>query len=233
MISCLMPTISTRARWQRQAIRCWQDQDWPSRELIIIEDGSEPMAERIVRELGDPRITYLWQPGSIGAKLNAGAGISTGQLLARWDDDDYHASWRLSYQAQALLLFHPASEICGIDRVIMLEVSTGQLWLYQHTPGGLSLNYLVGGTAVFRRETWESRPFPDISLGEDNAFLRDRRILNLANERFYLATIHEDNSSPRRLQSENYETWPGPLEALIPADHLDFYYGITDAPSVA
>lgn len=217
-----MPTRG-RQQFVPMAIKCFREQDYAARELIIVDDGPEPVAD-LVQQAGDARIRYVHIQGrnSVGAKLNLATRMARGKFLARWDDDDYHAFWRLRYQVSNLLT-QPDADLCGVDRVQMLDLATGQIYRYEHCPGGISRDYVVGGTMVFRREAWEREPFKDLFVGEDNAFLSSRTVMNLPDDRFYVATNHPGNTCRRILTGENYQPWGGTLDELMPADYREFY----------
>lgn len=98
LISCIMPTRNRRL-FVQQAIRLFQEQDYPNRELVIFEDGDEFNWEIA---LG---LNYHYVPGrmSIGEKRNRACQIARGDILCFWDDDDYYGPQRLSLQAAPLL----------------------------------------------------------------------------------------------------------------------------------
>ncbi len=101
LVSCIMPTYNRRAYVPR-AIRYWQAQDYPHAELIIIDDGTDPVEDLVP---ADPRARYI-RPAerkTIGAKRNLACEQARGDLLINWDDDDWSAPWRVSYQVDMFL----------------------------------------------------------------------------------------------------------------------------------
>src|SRR5262245_25668507 len=100
LVSCIMPTRNRR-RFASQAIWYFLRQDYPNRELIIVDDGEDAI-EQVVP--ADDRIDYL-RVGrcSLGDKRNLACEHSAGELIAHWDDDDWSAHSRLSVQVAALL----------------------------------------------------------------------------------------------------------------------------------
>lgn len=93
-LSCIMPTSDRRALVP-QSIRNFLRQDYPNRELIIVDDGTDPIADLIPE---DPRISYVRLPErqTIGAKRNLACERAKGKIIAHWDDDNWIADWRLS-----------------------------------------------------------------------------------------------------------------------------------------
>src|SRR5205807_629877 len=84
-ISCICPTAN-RGAFLAQSIHYFEEQDYPNKELIIIEDGDEMNGELCQKH------TYHFIPGrhSIGGKRNLGGEIATGTIFCHWDDDDYY-----------------------------------------------------------------------------------------------------------------------------------------------
>jgi hypothetical protein len=115
LVSCIMPTADRRA-FVPHAIRYFQRQDYAKRELIILDDGSDPVGDLIT---DDPRIRYLrmHERRTIGAKHNLGCELARGDIIVHWDDDDWFAEWRLSYQVSELLK-HPTMTLSGLSRVL-------------------------------------------------------------------------------------------------------------------
>ena len=72
----------------------FERQQYPNRELIIIDDGDDKVADLV--PAGDPRIRYIALPGqvSIGAKRNSACQLARGDIIAHWDDDDHSAPGR-------------------------------------------------------------------------------------------------------------------------------------------
>jgi glycosyltransferase involved in cell wall biosynthesis len=103
LISCLMPT-NNRLEFVRRALYCFQQQTWKHRELIVLDQGDDA-TEAYVRSLGDNTIHYhRTEPGQSVEELRVRcAALATGDLLANWDDDDWHHPSRLRLQAEFLI----------------------------------------------------------------------------------------------------------------------------------
>ncbi len=76
-----------RREFVPRAIDCFLNQDYADRELIVIDDGTDPIEDVV---LPDPRLRWvrLESRQTIGAKRNAGADAAAGQLSANSGDDD-------------------------------------------------------------------------------------------------------------------------------------------------
>ena len=78
LVSCVMPTRDRRT-FARQAIWYFLRQDYPSKELIVLDDGDDAI-EDLTR--GDERIRYVQLPGrsTVGAKRNLGCQLAANRL---------------------------------------------------------------------------------------------------------------------------------------------------------
>lgn len=96
-------------------------------EIIVVDDGSEDDAtKRIVEELDDPRITYVWQePAGISAARNRALDMSRGVFTAIMDDDDLMPAHRLEWQIASL-----SAEFVG---------TSGSFVNFDHETGDLEL----------------------------------------------------------------------------------------------
>lgn len=89
LVSCIMPTYNRR-QFIPNAIRCFRSQDYPNKELLIVDDGTHAVSDLVPP---DPQVRYLRLPSrqAIGAKRNLACEQSSGFFIAHWDDDDWHA----------------------------------------------------------------------------------------------------------------------------------------------
>lgn len=192
LVSCIMPTADRR-RFVPEAIRLFLAQDHADRELIILDDGTDAVADLVP---ADPRIRYLRDTprATVGAKRNRACAAARGEIIVHWDDDDWYAPWRVSYQVQALQ--NADADACGLDRVMYREEPDGAVWEYVWPEGAGA--WLHGATLCYRRALWQRGGFPAIAVGEDTQFLRTHagaRLLALPRTGFYVGRIHAANTS--------------------------------------
>lgn len=203
MVSCIMPTRDRRS-FVKQAIHYFRRQDYGSRELVIVDDGNDSVADLAT---DDPRIRYARCSTrmTIGAKRNIACEESRGQVVVHWDDDDWMAPWRLTYQVGRLLANDV--EICGLDRVWFFDPVAARVWQYIYPRSRRP--WLCGATFCYRRRLWQRRPFANINIGEDNRFVMSVKFshsLQLENEEFYIALIHRRNTSSKRPSGRRWQT---------------------------
>lgn len=221
LVSCLMPTTNARRAFLPQAIRYFLRQDYPNKELLVIDDGAEPV--RVLVPESD-LVRYVHLPGRrpLGAKRNQACELAAGEILAHWDDDDWHAPWRLSYQVEQLRRL--GVELCGLDRLWFYEPGEDRAWQYVYPAG--SCEWLAGGTLCFTRPLWQRHPFPEVTIGEDNRFVssvRSNRMAALGDIDFYVALIHPHNTSRKHTTGRRW--YPGSstrVHEILGADHA-FY----------
>jgi glycosyltransferase involved in cell wall biosynthesis len=197
LVSCIMPTYNRR-RFVPQAIKYFLQQDYPNRELIVVDDGTQPAGDLIPQ---NPSIRYTRLPTkqSIGAKRNLACHTARGDIIVCWDDDDWYAPHRISYQVTPLL--HGKADVTGFDKSLLLSLPTRQFWAYTsqlHTR--LFVQGIVGGTLAFWKKLWnQGARFPNASLAEDATFLqillrRGARLERLANAGMFIYVRHDSNS---------------------------------------
>ena len=75
-----------------RAVRSAQEQDWPSLEILVVDDGSKDGSPEIVDRIArdDDRIRLLRHPGNLGTAQTRTTIVknATGEFLVFFDDDD-------------------------------------------------------------------------------------------------------------------------------------------------
>ncbi len=205
LISCILPTYNRR-RFLPQAIRCFLAQDYAEKELVIVDDGADSVADLVP---DDPRIRYFRHEArqAVGAKRNFACREARGDVLVHWDDDDWSAPWRLRYQVEQLL--EAKADICGLNRVLFYAPEEQKAWEYIYPHG--QRPWVYGASLCYTRAFLQAHPFPEIRVGEDTRFVwADARskVHALADSRFLVALIHGGNTSPKRTADPRYQPRP-------------------------
>jgi len=107
LISVVMPTYETPARYLREAVDSVRTQHYPAWELCIADDGSRsPEVRRMIasQAAADDRIeaVYLGDNGGISAASNAALELASGEFVAFLDHDDVLTDDALLRVAQVL-----------------------------------------------------------------------------------------------------------------------------------
>ena len=220
LVSCVMPTHNRRA-FVPQAIGYFLRQDYPERELVVVDDGTDPVEDLIP---DDPRILYVRLPRrrSIGAKRNIGCEHATGEIIVNWDDDDWMADWRLRYQVETFV--EQEVDVSGLSTVLFCELAGGGGWCYRYPAGRKP--WVHDPTFCYRRELWASTPFPDASHGIDVRYLwqgRAKRVGVLPDPSFYVGIVHPANTSPKRTGDAWWSAYPIEEIAALMGDDWSFY----------
>ena len=222
-VSCIMPTRNRR-RFVGQSIWYFLRQDYSQRELIILDDGEDAVADLVPN---DERIRYvrLDRRLSLGAKRNLGCELSRGSLIAHWDDDDWMSAERLSIQVAHLL--ESDALACGARHLLYYSPDAGEAWIYRYPDKARP--WLAGNTLLYRRSVWKEHPFPELNVGEDNAFvwqLPPDRLQAVPDSSFYVALIHRDNTSAKNLADPRWERRPLEDVTRLLALDRDFYVAL-------
>jgi glycosyltransferase involved in cell wall biosynthesis len=223
LVSCIMPTANRRL-FVPQAIRYFLRQDYANRELLILDDGTDAVADLVPP---DPRIRYvrLAERGSVGAKRNMACELARGELIIHWDDDDWMADRRLSYQVRELLR-HPVMTLSGLSHLLFQDPQAGQAWEYTYP--ATQRPWVCGNTFCYRKRLWEQHGFPDLNEGEDAVFVRhlkDAEIVALPDHTFYIATLHAHNTSRKKTHGALWRSFP--MEKVRRLLNLDWEFYAT------
>ena len=89
-VSCILAT-KNRRRFMQQSIKYFLRQSYENKELIVVEDGEEYSGDFLKDQ---PKVEYIHLDHAIalGDKLNIGIERAKGQVIQKWDDDDYYSS---------------------------------------------------------------------------------------------------------------------------------------------
>lgn len=214
-----MPTYNRRAFVPR-AIEYFLRQDYANKELVIVDDGTDAVGDLVPN---DQQIRYirLNQHCLLGAKRNLCVETARGDLIMHWDDDDWYAPHRISYQVGELLRAN--AEACSLRRMLWYDLTSGKVWLYQYPEN--QRPWLAGNSLLYTKSFWQRSPFPKIQVGSDTRFIFSQsldRSVALPDHTFYVGMIHAGNTSRKQLRGAYWHPWDGNLRAVMGAD-LDFY----------
>src|SRR5215469_7429167 len=204
-VSCIMPTYNRR-RFVPEAIRLFLAQDYPAKELIVVDDGEDDVADLIPNH---PQIRFLRLEirQSQGAKRNLACSVARGEIIAHWDDDDWYAPWRLSRQVDEMV--NGQADICGLAGMLFLDPATQRAWEYVYPAGAPA--WVYGATFCYRKSVWQRGPFLGTATGSDNLFIANlpgARVRALLRVEMYVGLIHGANASPKRTNDPLWRAQP-------------------------
>ena len=100
-----MPTADRRP-FVAQAIRCFLAQDYAEKELVIVDDGADAVADLVP---DNSRVRYFRQEGrrSVGAKRNFACREARSDIIVHWDDECGVPSFLASASETGVIEFPP------------------------------------------------------------------------------------------------------------------------------
>lgn len=200
LVSCIMPTRGRRD-WALEAVQSFQLQTYPMRELLILDDETEPSFPEGIDSIRLPGIEKecIWHriatSRSIPAKRNECCRGAHGEIIIHWDSDDWNAPDRIADQVQRLE--ESGKAVTGYSSMIFYDPSLKQFGRFV----GDSF-YALGTSLCYLKSWWQVHPFNEaLNIGEDNAFGNEaNRAQQLAVSADYskiVARVHSGNTSPK------------------------------------
>ena len=159
LISCICITAD-RLSFVERAIKCFQAQTYPNKELIIYDTGVESVPVRDIRGVG----FYSGVGATVGQLRNLAIARSSGRIIAHWDDDDVSHPMRLGEQFDIMM---NGCDVVGYSSIVFHHLDSNEFWRYSG-----ELDTAVGTSMMYRREVWENSKFFPVDVGEDNVFQR-------------------------------------------------------------
>lgn len=220
LVSCIMPTYNRRA-FVPYAIRYFNRQTYANKELIILDDGSDCIVDLVPNETNiryyrfDDKIT-------LGEKLNLACEYAQGPIIVNWDDDDWYARRRITYQVEELLK-HKTS-ICGINNLLYYDIKNSKGYKYTYPENHKT--WLLGSSQCYTKVFWENHRFAHINVGMDGLFVWSAtpdRITVLPDPTFSVHMIHKDNISPKQTNHSWWHTYPVTSIQSIMGDDWKYY----------
>ena len=195
LVSCICISGSDVALLDR-AVRCFQQQTYPNKELVIAYAENNLATTEYIRKLEDARVISLAFPVSqnltLGEKRNRAIAISNGFYFCVWDDDDFFARSRITFQVQQLQ--GTPFKCVVLTRVLVYDASrreaylSGERWAWEQT---LLCEKSVSANPELR--------YTQLDRGEDSAFIFNLREHNLLtsfkNSGLYVYVYHGGNTS--------------------------------------
>ena len=141
------------------AIRCFLDQDFYESEMVILDDGVTPTVVP-----PNHRIRYVRVEGqklTTGAKRNMCAELAQGEYICHFDDDDWSAPNRLTFQMRRLM----NKQVTGFCSLSFYNVTSKVAHRWHGVHAG-------GAGQAYHKKFWKDHKFPDLRETEDVHFLQ-------------------------------------------------------------
>lgn len=230
LVSVITPTKGRREFISR-LLASFLVQDYPNRELILVEDGEDDvrdiLSERALQIDGPALnqfllpaensgwrtyvpVRYFRHHASLGECLNKAIQEARGEFCCRFDDDDWQAPDRISKQ-MALARLTGRAVAASSNGLYWAE---GSPFVYEHTGDAWRCS---GFSHFFRRDYALSHPHADVSKGEDWIFIEEaynrRALAAISGAEWMLARNHNGNTCSRRFDD------PDEREMLLLTDN--------------
>lgn len=253
-ISCLTVTLN-RLVLLKEAIRCFCDQSYPHKELVIVTNGTERYQQAIRRyidTLDPPAIRCIAlpeEPCTLGKLRNIAVEAASGDLICQWDDDDLYHPERLRVQFEHMEQNH-ARACLMTDYLEFFRQEREMFWVNWTNRTQNPRHHLLPGTLLMYKDERFRYPEtgPSAIRGEDDALIDQMypviKVSALSGVGYlYVYTFHGKNTFPKdhhaRLaiqSSSDLEFIRQRHQALIQA--LDYYrlpmpYAVRTAEEVA
>ena len=191
LITCICVTRN-RDYTLRRAIRCFQNQTYPNKELLIVYEDDDPVAEKVVFEQTDKRIKSLkitTQPKrTLGEIRNTAIEESMGILFCQWDDDDWYHMRRI--EVQFMHLAHMKKPVCILGHWLIFNELENQAYCGY-------LRFWEGSILCEKGVVNEHRNYTPKSVDEDSDFvgqlIHDNLIYPLIFPSLYIYVLHDTN----------------------------------------
>jgi len=222
-ISCLTVT-GWRLVLLKQSIRCFLDQTYPNKELVIVTDADPPYRAAIedyVKQLNAPDIRLICLEGkyNLGTLRNHAIEAATGEFIMQWDDDDLYHPLRIQLQYECLT--REKAHACLLsDQLSFFSAGREMFWVdwiphYQDSPMHQVFPGSILAVKDGRFRYPESGQYS--TQGEDSVFLGQYidsgKIARLSGQGYiYVYRFHGTNTFPQQ-----HHQWITDLHACEPA----------------
>jgi GT2 family glycosyltransferase len=167
---------TNRAQFFDNILQNFNRQRYKVKELIIIlnhDSMNLQLYRNRVRKHADVTVYQVPERISLGQSLNAGITRARFPLIAKFDDDDYYSPYYLKEQVNGLK--RTKSDIVGKHSCLVYLGASKTLLVRSPKEKNKHVEFIQGGTLLFKREILKKVRFTDRSIGEDVTFLRQCR----------------------------------------------------------
>ncbi|MGO4528222.1 glycosyltransferase family 2 protein [Paenibacillus sp. 2TAF8] len=167
---------TNRPQFLDNILQNYNRQRYKEKELIIIlnlDSMNMRLVRKKVQKYANVYVYRVPERVSLGQCLNAGLTRVRFSLLAKMDDDDYYSPYYLEEQVRALR--RTGSDIVGKHSCLVYLESSRTLLVRSPGESNKPVEFIQGGTLLFRKRVLKRVRFTDRSVGEDVTFLRQCR----------------------------------------------------------
>ena len=171
-ISCIC--ISNRPHLFDEIIEKFESQTYENKELILLIEANNEQFNLMMEMLENKQnisLNRALNEEILGDLFNKGVDISTGDYIAKFDDDDIYGA---NYLSDSILPFsYSSASLVGKLESFMYHQGTNKTYLRFENKQHRYQDHVLGPTIIAKREVFDKIRFQNLSSGEDTAFLRD------------------------------------------------------------
>ena len=184
------------------ALKCFLSQDWPDKELVVIDDGAVKVEGLVKQLVPDAVYIYLAEKQVIGVKRNLACEAAGGEVICHFDDDDWSAAGRVSDQVTRLL--ESGKQMTGYHSITYWDGTKAYRYV-SAVP-----QYAVGTTMCYQKSFWDINRFPAKNYAEDNALVYKARDENqlIAEDARQMMVVRSHASCSSKPESLRQNKWP-------------------------
>jgi len=157
LVSFVIPTLNSEDTLEK-CLKSIVRQDYPKKEIIIIDGGSTDDTVNIAKKYGAKIYHYK---GLLGDARNFGIKKSSGELIALWDSDVYipHKEWLL--KGVKLLCEYPTASTLWVltapppDATALTKAYNWFSWSVMIYLAKMEIGFWGGGISIFRKKSIE------------------------------------------------------------------------------
>ncbi len=144
------------------AIRAFEAQTYPTKQLVIVSDNDAQVDALRVRQFKSPtKVVGIGGPRSLGELRNEGLYHADGDYVCQWDDDDYYHPERISYQMR----YCGAGLACVLLHQVRYSFANDCAFVYRQSRPGQGIH----GTVLHHKRA--GLEYEKIGKHEDSHFL--------------------------------------------------------------
>jgi glycosyltransferase involved in cell wall biosynthesis len=213
-VSCIMPTYN-RQHLIPVALKCYLSQDWPDKELVVVDDGSYSVEDLVKQLVPGAVYIYLAKKQILGTKRNLACEAAGGDVICHFDDDDWSAAGRLRDQVTRLL--QSGKQMTGYHSITYWN----GIKAYRYVSG--VPQYAVGTTMCYQKNFWDKHRFPPKNYAEDNALVYKARdegqLITVDAGQMMVVRSHASCTSCAERLRQN--AWPEVPQESLPREFFD------------
>jgi glycosyltransferase involved in cell wall biosynthesis len=221
---CCICLTADRQRLTDRAVKCFLRRTYTASHLLIYDTGEKPYKRHVFAVSDSHMVTTVYNPSSRGRKIgqlrNEAIDMVKADIIVTWDSDDWSGPERLLTQVSSLRE-HPAT---GYHNLLFADARPNkigvQAWDYDYKrfQGKGEVEYAVGTSLAFWRETWEKHPYSETHAHEDPEFCKRVKVhtvngVGLVSDRpgpHIIAEVHGGNNSSSYAVFDNHKSYVNP-----------------------